>query len=126
MGRKKTKIPGARRLKGRLISGHALPLEQRTWQETQRAEAIDRVLRLWRPEPQAKPRTEPELHRLLRKIRGVDTGSLPMETSHGEPRRTHEPQSPKGPEKTVEQRLGGWIYTVAWPSGEILDKRKEV
>jgi hypothetical protein len=40
-----SKIPGARKTKGRTTSGHLDPLEQRTWQESHRLEAMDREMR---------------------------------------------------------------------------------
>lgn len=39
------RVPGARKLKGRQISGHPEGVEQRTYQDTRRNEEIDRILR---------------------------------------------------------------------------------
>jgi hypothetical protein len=52
----KQRIPGARKTKGREISGHTGPIEQRTWQDTRRAEEIDRTMRRnGRLEPHVAP-----------------------------------------------------------------------
>lgn len=131
MSEKRQRIKGARKTKGRTISGHAEQIEDRTFQETQHLESIDRSMRTWRAEPKTKGHPRPEVHRLLSRLReaisGVDNHSLGGQPSGMQRRRPKpEPKAPKGQETISERTWGGWVYTIRWPSGEIIDKRKEV
>lgn len=53
------RVPGARKTKGRTTSGHLEAIEIRTWQETRRAEELDRIVRQnGRLDPPAKPQAQ--------------------------------------------------------------------
>jgi hypothetical protein len=132
-GPKKQRIKGARKTKGRMLSGHADQIERRTFQETQHLEAVDRTMRKWRAEPSTKGHPMPEVSHLLSRLReamsGVDGHLLGRATSDAterpRDRNGKAPQGMKVPSRTVERSLGGWIYTIRLPGGEIIGKRRE-
>lgn len=128
--KKRQRIKGARKTKGRFISGHADQIESRTFQETRHLESVDRVMRKWRAEPPKPDHPRPEVAHLLSHLRkavsGVDNRLPDRGSSNRERRPRPEPTAPKGQETEVERSWGGWVYTIRWPSGEIVGKRKEV
>lgn len=130
-GPKKQKIRGAKHTKGRTLSGHADALEHRTFQESAHLESVDRVMRKWRAEPPMGEGPRPEVSHLVSRLREavsreVDTDLLDPATSQTQRRPRPEPKAAKGSEKVTERAFGGWIYTIRWPEGEIIDKRREV
>lgn len=61
-------IPGARKTKGRTTSGHAETVEQRTWQDSRRAELFDRIMRTnGRLAPRELPGAQQDAPRNVRK-----------------------------------------------------------